>query len=66
MRSAGPYWNDEHEICRAAAAAVTNNGRTGDPRVEGTGWVAVWNRDLATPVTGMPNSASRQACSPAP
>ncbi len=22
MRSAGPYWNDEHEICRAAAATA--------------------------------------------
>jgi hypothetical protein len=38
---------------------VTNNGRTEDPRTTGTAWVGVWNRDLATPVTGMPNSASR-------
>jgi hypothetical protein len=38
-------------------AAVTNNGTTGDPRVAGTGWVAAWNRGLATPVTGMPDSA---------
>ena len=28
--------------------------------------VAVWNRDLAMLVTGMPDSASRQGCSPAP
>jgi hypothetical protein len=47
-------------------AAVTNKGRTGDPRTAGTGWVAVWNRDLAIPVTGMPDAASGQACSPAP
>jgi len=39
-------------------AAVTNNGPTEDPRRTGTGWVGVWNRDLAAPVTGMPDSAS--------
>ncbi len=44
--------------CGAAPAAVTDNGPAEDPRVAGTGWVAVWNRDLATPVTGMPDSAS--------
>ena len=45
-------------------AAVTNNGRTEDPRTTGTAWVAVRNRDLATPITGMPNSAC--ACAPKP
>ena len=30
MRSAGPYWNDEHEICRAAAATADTNGKA-DP-----------------------------------
>jgi hypothetical protein len=29
-----------------------------DPRTTGTAGVAVWNRDLAAPVTGMPNAAS--------
>ena len=30
MRSVGPYWNDEHEMCRAAAATADSNGkRTG-------------------------------------
>jgi hypothetical protein len=24
MRSVGPYWNAEHEICRVAATADTN------------------------------------------
>ena len=43
-------------------AAVTNNGRTEDPRTTGTAWVAVRNLDLATPITGMPNSAC--ACHP--
>ena len=38
-------------------AAVTNSGRTEDPYATGTAWVAVRNRDLATPITGMPNSA---------
>ena len=38
-------------------AAVTNNGRTEDPRTTGRAWVAVRNLDLATPITGMPNSA---------
>jgi len=28
-------------------AAVTSNGRAGDPRTTGTAWGAVWNRDLA-------------------
>jgi hypothetical protein len=28
--------------------------------VTSTAWVAVWNRDLATPVTGTPDSASRK------
>jgi hypothetical protein len=39
-------------------AAVTNNGRAKDPCTAGTAWVAVWNRDLATLVTGMPDLAS--------
>jgi hypothetical protein len=39
-------------------AAVTNNGPAEDPRTAGTAWVAVWNRDLAAPVTGMPDWAS--------
>jgi len=30
-------------------AAVTNSVRTEDPRTTGTAWVAVRNRDLATP-----------------
>ena len=38
-------------------AAVMNSGRIEDPRRTGTAWVAVRNRDLATPITGMPNSA---------
>jgi len=38
-------------------AAVTNSGRTGDPRTTGTAWAAVQNLDLATPITGMPNPA---------
>jgi hypothetical protein len=43
---------------RGIPAAVTNNGRPGDPRTTGTAWVTVRNRDLATtPITGMPNSA---------
>ena len=45
-------------------AAVTNSGRAEDPRTTGTAWVAVRNRDLATPMTGMPNSAC--ACAPRP
>jgi hypothetical protein len=45
-------------------AAVTNSGRTADPRTTGTAWVAVRNRDLATPITGMPNAAC--ACAPRP
>jgi hypothetical protein len=43
---------------------VTNSGRTADPRTTGTAWVAVRNRDLATPITGMPNAAC--ACAPRP
>ena len=39
--------------------AVTNNGRVEDPRTTGTAWAAVRNRDLATPITGMPNSGMR-------
>jgi hypothetical protein len=38
-------------------AAVTNSGLTEDPRRTGTAWVAVRNRDLATPITGIANSA---------
>jgi hypothetical protein len=34
-------------------AAVTNNGRTEDPRMTGTAWIAVRNLDLATPITGL-------------
>ena len=45
-------------------AAVTNRGRAEDPRRTGTAWVAVRNWDLATPMTGMPNSAC--ACAPRP
>ena len=45
-------------------AAVTNNGRTEDSRRTGTAWVAVRNRDLATPITGMPNSACTWAPRP--
>ena len=62
--SGGPYRSAVRHIRSAASAAgipavVTNIGRLEDPRTTGTGWVAVWNRDLATPVTGMPDSASR-------
>ena len=39
-------------------AAVTDNGRIEDPGTTGTARVPVWDRDLATPVTGVPNSAS--------
>jgi len=57
-------------MCRTRAAAsaagipeeVTNKGRTEEPRRTGTAWVAVRNLDLATPMTGMPNSAF--ACAP--
>ena len=45
-------------------AAVTNSGRAEDPRWTGTAWIAVRYRDLATPITGMPNSA--RACAPRP
>ena len=45
-------------------AEVTNSGRTEDPRTTGTGWVAVRNLDLATPITGMPNSACARAPRP--
>ena len=45
-------------------AAVTNSGRTADPRTTGTAWVAARNRDLATPITAMPNAAC--ACAPRP
>ena len=38
-------------------AAVTNSGRPEAPRTTGIAWVAVRNRDLTTPITGMPNSA---------
>ena len=38
-------------------AAVTNSGRAEDLRMAGTAWVAVRNLDLATLITGMPNSA---------
>jgi len=27
IRSVVPYWNDEHEICRVAAATVDTNGK---------------------------------------
>jgi hypothetical protein len=40
------------------------HGRTEDPRRTGTAWVAVRNRALATPLTGMPDSAC--ACGPTP
>ena len=49
---------------RGHPAAVTNNGRTEVPRSTGTTWIAVWKADLATPITGMPNSAC--ACAPRP
>jgi hypothetical protein len=45
-------------------AAVTNSGRPEDPRTTGTAWVAVRKRDLATPITGMPNSAGARAPRP--
>jgi hypothetical protein len=45
-------------------AAVTNSGRAGHPRRTGSALVAVRNLDLATPVTGIPNSAC--ACAPGP
>ena len=45
-------------------AAVTNRGRAEDPPRTGTAWMAVRNLDLATPITGMPNSAC--ACAPRP
>jgi hypothetical protein len=38
-------------------AAVTKSGRAEDPRTTGMAWVAVRNRVLATPITGMPNAA---------
>jgi len=40
-------------------AAVTNSGRTEDPRRTGTAWVAVRNLDLATPITGRPKLGVR-------
>ena len=43
---------------------MTNSGRAEDPRWTGTAWIAVRYRDLATPITGMPNSA--RACAPRP
>jgi hypothetical protein len=45
-------------------AVVTNNGRTEDPRTTGTAWVAVRNLDLATAITGMPDSACARAPRP--
>jgi hypothetical protein len=45
-------------------AAVTNSERPEDPRTTGTAWVAVRNLDLATPITGMPNSAYARAPRP--
>jgi hypothetical protein len=44
--------------------AVTNSGRAEDPRTTGTAWLAVRNRDLATQMIGMANSAC--ACAPRP
>ena len=46
---------------RGIPAAVTYSGRPEDPRTTGTAWVAVRNLDLATPITGMPNSACAYA-----
>ena len=40
------------ESAAGIPAAVTNGGRSEHPRTTGTAWVAVRNRDLATPVTG--------------
>ena len=45
-------------------AAVTNSGRAEDPRMTSTAWVAVRNRDLATPITGMPDPACANAPRP--
>jgi len=45
-------------------AAVMNSGRMEAPRRTGTAWVVVRNWDLATPITGMPNSAC--TCAPRP
>ena len=45
-------------------AAVTNSGRSEDPRRTGTAWVAVRNLNLATPITGMPNPAWARAPRP--
>ena len=54
------YVPDPRSAASAAGipAAVTNNGPTEDPCTTGMAWVAVPNRDLVTPVTGMPDSAS--------
>jgi hypothetical protein len=51
---------------RAAAipAEVPNNGRTEDPRRTGTARVALRTLELATPITGMANSACARAPRP--
>jgi hypothetical protein len=47
---------------------VTNSGRPEDPRTTGTAWVAVRNRDLATPgrrrCSGSARPRRRTRCSP--
>ena len=44
--------------------AMNQAARTEDPRRTGTAWVAVRNLDLATPITGRPNSACARAPRP--
>ena len=60
----GMCWTSSAASAAGIPAAVTNSGRAEDPRGTGTAWVAVRNRDLATPITGMPDSAC--ACAPRP
>jgi hypothetical protein len=69
VRRANRYRPAKRRTRSAASAlglpvAVTNSGRAEDPRTTGTAWVAVRNRDLATPITGMSNAAC--ACAPRP
>ena len=69
-RASGSRYRPAMSRTRSAAsaavipAAVTNSGHAEDPRRTGTAWVAVRNRDLATPITGMPNSACARAPRP--
>jgi hypothetical protein len=48
-----------------AAGRSDEQGRTEDPGATGTAWVAAGNLDLATLVTGMPDSACAPGAGPA-